>query len=236
MTAASRGGALVETTLMMGVVLILLLGAVELGIVAFRQTAQDGAVFVAAHTYAQSPVSGVPRATSAASSVFDTIASSAIAVTPAGSLVTATTSGTESAPSLPGAPASIPMRSGATELLRNTGAAGGFTSVATLSNYRNASGTPLTTHPLIAGQPGLPSTGGCDQTGGNQGCDGNHVHVDYPGLTAEWDCRLAAYNGLTFPSQRPRGSGTGPGSPWDPASSSSPLYSIYGWDAGSSCV
>jgi hypothetical protein len=235
MTGFSRGAALIEAALTVGIVLTLLLGAVQIGVLGFTQSAQDGAVFVAAHTYAQRPASGTSRATTAANSVFDAVPSSGIAMAPSGSLVTATAAATGSAPSIPGAPVSISLLSGATERFVGAGTAGGFAAVSTLTNYRDASGTPQTTHPLVPAQPGLASGGGCDQTGGNQGCDGNHQHVDYTGPSAEFDCRLAAYNALVFPSQRPTGNGTGPGSVWDPASSSSPLNPIYGWDSSTSC-
>lgn len=236
MTGFSRGGALIETALTMGVVLIVLLAAVQLSIVGFKQAAQDGAVFVAARTYAQSPVSGVARATSAANSVFDTVPSSSIAVAPGVTFVTATSASTASAPTVPGAPASISLRSGATERIATAGTPGAFSATSTLTNYRDASGTPTTTHPIVPAQPGLAS-GNCDQTGQNQGCTGNHQYSGpaYTGPTAEFDCRLAGFKALTFPSTRPKGNGTGPGSVWDPASSSSPLATIYGWDGTHGC-
>ena len=237
MTGFSRGGALIETALTMGVVLIVLLATVQLSIVGFKQTAQDGAVFVAARTYAQSPVSGVPRATTAATSVFDTIPSSSIVVAPSATFVTATAAGTASAPTVPGAPATISLKSGATERIAAAGTAGAFSATATLSNYRDASGTATATHPLIPAQPGLIAIGNCDQTGQNQGCTGNHQYSGplYSGPTAEYDCRLAGFKSFTLPASRPHGAGTGPGSTWDPASTSSPLNAIYGWDGTHGC-
>ncbi|MDB5026332.1 MAG: hypothetical protein JWO66_21 [Candidatus Eremiobacteraeota bacterium] len=235
MIGLSRGGALVETALSLGLVLLILLGTLQFGVIGFRQIAQDGAAFVAAHTYAQSPTSGTARATTAASSAFDAITGSAIAVTPSSGAVTATIASTMTAPSIPGSPAAISVRSGATERISAPAvSAGAFSATNVLSNFRDASGVPAPTHSVVVAQPGLPA-GGCDQTGGNAGCDGNHQHVDYPGTYGEWSCRLAAYSGVTFPSQRPKGSGTGPGSVWDPASSSSPLYSIYQFDTGKGC-
>jgi hypothetical protein len=236
-TGFSRGGALVETALVVGIALMVLLSTLQLGALGFKQTAQDGAVFVAAHTYAQSPALGVPRATSAANSAFGTVPASAITVTPIGSVVTATVSTTASAPSVPGAPSSITLRSGATERFPSSGTPGAFSVTATLSNYRNANGTPTASHPLVVAQPGLPS-GNCDQTGENEGCTGNHQYSGpaYTGPSAEYNCRLAAYNGLTFPSSRPKGRLAGPGTDWDPASSTSPLNAIYTWDGGTGCA
>ena len=236
MTGLSRGGALVETALSIGVVLTLLLGTLQLGVLGFKQIAQDGAVFVAAHTYAESPSLGVPRATTAANSVFDTIPAGSIAVAPSGSTVTATASTTGAVPSIPGAPSTIALQSGAAERFVASGTPGAFSVTGTLSNYRNASGTATPTYPILVAQPGLPS-GNCDQTGVNQGCTGNHQYSGptYTGPAAEWNCRVAAYNAVSFPSNRPK-SGTGPGSVWDPASANSPLNAIYLRDGGTGCV
>jgi hypothetical protein len=232
----SRGGALIETALTLGVVLMILLGALQFGVLGFKQIAQDGAAFVAAHTYAQSPSSGIARATGAASGAFDAVPAASIAVTPNGGTVTATVTSTVQTPSIPGSPASVSVRSGATERLPAAAATpGAFSATNVLSNYRDASGVPKATRALVVGQPGLVS-GGCDQTGGNAGCDGNHVHVDYPGLFGEWNCRLSAYTAIVFPSQRPKGTGTGRGTAWDPASPTSPLYTIYSWDSGYGCA
>ncbi|HEY0382350.1 MAG TPA: hypothetical protein VGC72_09135 [Candidatus Elarobacter sp.] len=237
MSGLSRGGALVETALTIGVVLVVLLGTLEFGVLGFKQIAQDGAVFVAAHTYAQSPASGTARATTAANSAFDAVPASSIAVASNGTTVTATVASTVQTPDIPGSPSGVSVRSGATERLSApaTTAAGAFTAANVLSNYRDASGVPKATRSLVVAQLGLVS-GGCDQTGGNQGCDGNHVHVDYPGMFGEWNCRLVAYSALVFPSTRPHGTGTGKGSVWDPATATSTLYTIYQWDGGTGCA
>ena len=237
MSGLARGGALIETALTLGVVLMLLLGTLQFGALGVKQIAQDGAAFVAARTYAQSPASGVTRATGAANGAFGSVPQAGIAVTPATGTVTATIASTMQTPSIPGSPPSVSLRSGSTERVSPQAVSPGtFSATNVLSNYRDASGAPGATHTLIVAQPGLPS-GNCDQTGGNAGCDGNHVHVDYSsyGTAGEWNCRLAAY-ALTFPSSRPKGSGTGPGSVWDPASSSSPLNAIYQWDTGTGCA
>jgi Flp pilus assembly protein TadG len=236
-TGLARGGALIETALTLGVVLMLLLGTFQFGALGVKQIAQDGAAFVAARTYAQSPASGVTRATGAASGAFGSVPQSGIVVTPASGTVTATIASAMQTPSIPGSPPTISLRSGATERIAPLATSpGAFSATNVLSNFRDASGVPLATHALSVAQPGLPS-GGCDQTGGNAGCDGNHQHVDYGGFgtAAEWNCRLAAY-ALAFPSQRPKGAGTGTHSVWDPASSTSPLYAIYQWDTGTGCA
>lgn len=236
MRGLSRGGALVETALTVGVVMMVLLGTVQFGVIGFRQIAQDGAAFVASHTYAQSPSSGTTRATTAAGAAFDAVPSSTIAVAPAGTTVTSTVASSMQAPSIPGSPATVAVRSGATErLLAEATSAGAFAATNVLSNYHDAAGVSKPTRALVVAQAGLKASG-CDQTGGNAGCDGNHQHVDYPGSYGEWNCRLAAYSGLSFPSTRPKGSGTGTGSVWDPAVSSSPLYTIYSWDSGLACA
>ncbi len=249
MTGFSRGAALVETAFSIGIAMIVLLATMQLGALGFKQSTQDGAAFVAAHTYAQSPVSGVARATTAANSVFGTIPTAGIAVAPASASVTATIATTASAPSIPGAPAAIGLRSGATERVTPlAGTLGAFTSTDVLTNYRDASGNPAVNRPLGIAQPGLPQQSNCDNYNwdgygwgddgeGYCGCDWNYYYYYYTGPFAEWSCRQATYAGLAFPSTRPH-SGyytTGPYSVWDVTMSWSPLYVVYGWDDGRAC-
>ncbi|GAC1576510.1 MAG: hypothetical protein NVS3B7_09450 [Candidatus Elarobacter sp.] len=233
MKAASRGSALVETALTVGVVLMMLLGTVQFGVLGFRQIAQDGAAFVAARTYAQTPAAGATSAATTANGAFDAIPSSTIAVVPSGTTVTATVASTMQTPSLPGSPPTVSLRSGATGRLPGPAVLpGAFAVTSVLSNFRSAAGVPAPTRIFVVAQPGLPPFN-CDQSGGNIGCDGAHVHIDYPGRFGEWNCRMATYAGLTFPALRPPG---GPGTVWDPASATSPLSAIYSWDSGMGCA
>jgi len=249
MTGFSRGGALVETALSIGIAMTVLLGTMQLGALGFKQSTQDGAAFVAAHTYATSPTSGVSRATTAANSVFATIPTAGIGVAPATASVTATIATTASAPSIPGAPAAIGLRSGATERITPAmGSLGAFVVSNVLSNYLDAWGNPVANRPMGVGQPGLPQKSNCDNESwggygwgddgqGSCGCDWNYYYYNYTGPFAEWNCRQATYSGLSLPSSRPHPGFfvTGPYSAWDVTMSYSPLYTIYGWDDGRAC-
>jgi hypothetical protein len=241
-TGLSRGGALIETALTVGIVMTVLLATMQLGILGFKQTAQDGAAFVAAHIYAQSPASGVTRATAAASGAFDAVPKSTIAVTTNGGTVTATVSSTVQTPSIPGSPPAVSLRSGATERLPAApGTPGAFSAVGTLSNYHDATGAARATRALLVAQIGLPSTaatclqsgGGDDGEGDDEGSDGYGGDGGSHGWFDEWSCRASVYSSLGFPSQRPKGCG-GSNTEWDPSYSGSPLYVIYRWDNVSS--
>ncbi|HEY0613345.1 MAG TPA: TadE family protein [Candidatus Elarobacter sp.] len=221
MNGLSRGTALVETTLALGIVLMVLFGTLQFGLLGFTQAAQDGAAFVAARTYALNPAGGTASAASSASSVFDAVAPSAIAVAPNASAgtVTASVTSTQSGVSVPGAPSSVTLRSRATERIpaAASAAAGAFGALATLTNYRDASGIAHAGYTI-----GLAQTF-------NAGHGKN-------GRFAEWYCRAGVYSGLSFPSKRPTGSSAGRGSAWDPTDCNSFLSAIYDWDSGSTCA
>lgn len=249
MSDATRGGALVETALAIGIAMTVLLSTMQLGALGFKQSTQDGAAFVAAHTYAESPTSGVAHATTAANTVFGTVPTAGIAVAPAAASVTATIATTASAPSIPGAPSSIGLRSGATERVTlAAGTPGAFVITNVLSTYRDASGSPVANRPLGVGQPALPQHSDCngfvwggnnwgDDGWGDCDCDWNYYNYTFTGLFAEWSCRLATYSSLGLPASRPH-SGyftTGPYSVWDVTMSYSPLYAVYNWDDGRAC-
>jgi Flp pilus assembly protein TadG len=215
----SRGAALVETALALGIVLTVLFGTMQLGILGFVQTAGDGAAFVAAHTYAQNPTLGGSYATSTAIHVFDKIPATAITVTPQGGTVTVTTATTASGITVPGAPATVALQSTATE--RVPSAAGAtpvpFAASGTLKSYRTASGVANAAHPLVPAQT----------LGTGHGVNGQFT---------EWLCRDGVYSGISFPAHRPTGAAAGPNTFWDPTWHSSPLAQIYAWDLGTTCA
>jgi len=216
--SSCRGTALVETALTIGIVLTVLFGTIQLGILGFTQTAGDGAAFVAAHTYAQNPGLGASYATSTAIHVFDKIPASAVTVTPLGGTVTVKTASTANGINVPGAPATVSMQSSATE--RVPGTAGStpppFSVSGTLKNYRTAAGVANTTHPLVPAQT----------MGTGHGVNGQF---------AEWYCRDGVYSGISFPARRPTGAAAGPNTFWDPTWKSSALAQIYAWDSGTTC-
>jgi hypothetical protein len=218
-SVACRGTALIETALTIGIVLVVLFGTVQLGILGFTQTAGDGAAFVAAHTYAQNPGRGAAYATSTATGVFDKIPATAIAVTPHAGTVTVTTATTANGIDVPGAPATVALQSSATE--RVPAAAGStpapFAVTGTLSNYRDALGFANSAHPIVLAQT----------IGTGHGANGRFK---------EWYCRGGVYSGISFPSNRPTGIGIGPSTFWDPSWPLSPLAQIYLWDTGKTCA
>jgi hypothetical protein len=63
----SRGVALVETTLTIGISLLLVLGAAQMALIGYTQIAADGAAFISAHTRAANPSA---NGSTTASSVF----------------------------------------------------------------------------------------------------------------------------------------------------------------------
>jgi hypothetical protein len=216
---ACRGTALIETSLTIGIVLMVLFGTIQFGILGFTQVAGDGAAFVAAHTYAQNPSRGGAYAASTATGAFDKIPAGAITVTPQGGTVTAKAASTANGIAVPGAPATVALQSSATE--RVPSAAGStpapFAVSGTLSNYRDASGVASSVHPIVAAQT----------IGTGHGVNGRFK---------EWFCRGGVYSGISFPSQRPTGTAAGRNTFWDPAWSSSPLAKIYAWDSGTTCA
>ena len=196
-----------------GIVLIVLFGTVQLGILGFTQAAGDGAAFVAAHTYAQNPARGATYAAATATGVFDKIPASAITVTPQAGTVTASTATTAAGISVPGAPAVVTLQSSATERVPSAPGSSPvpFAVAGTLQNYRNASGLANSAHPLVPAQT----------FGTGHGANGRF---------AEWFCRDGVYSGISFPASRPTGAATGPNTFWDPAWHASPLARIYAWE------
>jgi hypothetical protein len=209
---------MLETALTIGVVLIVLFGTLQLGILGFTQTSDDGAAFVAAHVYAQNPTRGSTYATAQAAAVFTKIPAAGITVTTSNGIVTATAASTADGIHVPGAAATVSMQSSAGERVPVAPGAspGPFSVAATLSNYRNASGTANVNYAIKIAQ--TRNSGG-----------------EYFGNFGEWLCRAVVYANLAFPSSRPH-SGGGPNTFWDPAWHSSPLAQIYGWDSGLTCV
>jgi Flp pilus assembly protein TadG len=213
-----RGAALMETVLAIGIVMTVLFGTLEFGVLGFMQTAGDGAAFVAAHVYAQSPALGTAHAASAANVVFAKVPANAIVLTQQGNTVTATVASTADGIRVPGAPATVALQSSAGERVPSAPGAtpGVFSASGTLSNYRDASGVANAARPLVLAQ----------KLGTGHGQNGRF---------AEWFCRDGVYSGISFPATRPSGAAAGPNTVWDPAWHSSPLAQIYAWDAGTTC-
>lgn len=202
-----------------GIVLTVLLGTIQFGVLGFIQAADDGAAFVAAHVYAQSPALGTSHAATAASGVFAKVPAAAIVLSTQGGVVTATVASTADGVRVPGAPATVALQSSTSERVPSaTGTSPGTFSVSgKLSLYRNASGVANATHALVLAQT----------FGTGHGTNGRF---------AEWYCRGRVYSGIVFPAKRPTGAAGGPNTFWDPAWHSSPLAQIYAWDTGTTCT
>jgi hypothetical protein len=232
----ARGTALVETAFVMGIVLMIVFGGIQLSVLAFTQASQDGAAFTAAHAYAANPGAGVAGATAAAHGIFSHVPASAITVTPAGTGVSATVTGSAQGLPVPGTPSTFTLNAVAAEPLGSATPAPGatqypFAVTATLSNYYTPAGASKPSYSIGLAQTFVSRN--CDATGGNQGCDGNHQYSGN-GTTlrfAEWTCRGGLYSQIAPPS-----TGSTSNAWFDPTNSGSALHAIYLWDAaGGTC-
>lgn len=211
----ARGAVMVEMALVMSVVLMLTFGAIQLSMIAFSQSAQDGATFVAGREYAQNPAGGTATAQTAAHNAFSHVNASDVHVSTSATTVTASSSTSVAGLGVPGTPGTFPLESRATEPIGagtpNPGATTyPFSASLALSNYRDyASNVP---NPSYAAVPA--------QTFGT----GNGIH----GFFAEFDCREKVYSGTAFPAYPATRTAA-----WDPQNGT---YSdIYRWDTGATC-
>lgn len=206
---------MLETALVIGIVLTLLFATIEFGVLGFVQTAQDGAAFVAARTYAQAPSSGTSFAAGVAANVFTKVPARSIALAPGTSTVTSTVSSTQPGIPAPGAPSAVTLTSSATERMPAAARSGNdFSATATLRNYRSGSGTAYPSYAIIVAQTYATGNG-------------------KNGRFAEWYCRQKVYSGISFPSKRPANGGAY--SAWDPITCNFIYSQIYAWDSGSTC-
>ena len=212
MTRFARGGALIETALVIGIVLTVLFGTLQLGALGFVQMASDGAAFVSARTYAQTTSSGTAFAKTVATGVFAKVPASAITLTPGTSTVASAVTSTSAGVPVPGAPATVTLRSQATERVPAAAGAtpGAFAASGTLANYRTGSGYAYPSYTFFVAQTFGTGNG-------------------HNGRFAEWYCRQKVYSGVSFPSRRPWG---GSGSSWDPIACQFIFQQIYSWDDG----
>ena len=239
----SRGSAVVETALVMSIVLMVIFGALQLSLLAFTQTSQDGAAFVAARAYSQNPSAGAAPAEAAAHTIFTHIPVAAFVVTPAAGQVSVTIAGTARGLPVPGTPASFGLSSIASEPF-GTASGSAFGVTATLSNYYTTPGDNNATPGLLQ-----PRSIRIAQTFGT----GNGAN----GRFAEWYCRQAVYAALSIPTTTAgagqncqqegqhtgncnggngNGHGNSGGSFFDPMQAASALHQIYSWDTGATCM
>ncbi len=220
-----RGTALVETAFVMSIVLIVLFGSMQLAVLAFTQTSQDGAAFVAARAYAEYPAGGAASANTAAHKIFSHVPVSAFVVTPGAGQVAVGVAGAATGLPVPGTPATFAVNSLASEVLAGAGG-GSFGVTATLLNYYTSPGDNYAVAGLLQPRPVLLA-----QTFGTVA--GSRY--------AEWYCRQAVYSALRIPTTTAGGANNCYfwffyGCFFDPMRGTSPLDPIYDWDTGSTCA
>lgn len=212
-----RGVALPETALMIGLALLLILGAAQLAILSVTQLSADGGAFVAAHLLAQEPTAS-PLST--VQGIFPGIKAGNLNASNAGTnLEQATVTTSAGGFSLPGFPSSFSITGSDLEIAPASVDASAqtytFGVTAELLNY-----CPYQT---VCTFPSIRSISIAHQlsTGGN-GVNGQF---------SEWICHANYYGNVSFPNSLPT-----PGPKWDPSSTQSGAeYTIYSWDTGTTC-
>ena len=212
-----RGVALPETALMIGLALLLILGAAQLAILSVTQLSADGGAFVAAHMLAEEPTSS-PLAT--VQGIFPGIKAGNLSASNAGpNLEQATVTTSAGGFSLPGFPSSFSITGSDLEIAPASVDAAAqtytFGATAQLLNwcpYQTSCTFPSLRSIYIAHQL---STGG------------NGVN----GQFSEWICHANYLGTITFPANRPT-----PGPKWNPLNTQSGAeYTVYSWDTGTAC-
>jgi hypothetical protein len=221
----SRGTALPETALTIGLSLLLVLGAAQMAILGYTQISADGAAFIAAHTNAQNPsANGITTATG----VFSQFSSSNFSTpSPSPSMVPMSVSKAVGGFSLmPGLASTYTVTGKDVEYAPAGGAATpapfefsiGTNELATLLNYCAPHGNCF-----------LPSNYGIYLAQGVGNGNGNGVN----GTFSEWRCHQRYYASVNWPSTRPANYNAIKGDKvLDPATNSSVEGNIYGWDTG----
>jgi hypothetical protein len=212
----ARGTALPETALVIGIALMLMLGAVQSTVIGYSQVSADGAAFVAAHTSAMDPSAD---ASSVVSTTFPNFSADTLAVSsPAPNLRQATVSkAVDGFLLVPGLASSYQL-GGADIEFAPPGAANApqpftFSIDATLNNYCPDSGVCSPRQIYLAQYVDT-------QANGN----------GWNGPFTEWRCHQQYFASVNWPHQRPQGGLQQ--TQYDPEYSKSAEYPIYGWDGG----
>ena len=220
----ARGAALVETAFVMSIVLMVLFGSLQMSLLAYAQTSQDGAAFVAARAYAQNPSGGAAPAEAAAHKIFAHVPVSAFVLTPSAGQIAVSVQGTANGLPVPGTPATFTLGAVDSEILPVAGS--GFGVTVTLQNYYTSPGDNYAVGGLLQPRAMLVA-----QTFG--AVSGSRY--------AEWYCRQAVYSALQIPTTTANGAANCYywwfyGCFFDPMRLSSPLDPIYDWDTGGTCA
>lgn len=220
--ARTRGAAMAETALTVGLSLLLVLGAAQMALLGYTQISADGAAFIAAHTQAQNPsANGITAATG----VFSQFSSSNFSTpSPSPSMQPMTVSKSLSGFSLmPGLASTYTVTGKDVEYSPAGGAATpapfSFANTATLLNYCDPHGNctlPSTTYTMYLAQ----GVGNGNGNGAN-------------GIFSEWRCHQRAYAGLNWGAYPQGGYNAIKGDKtFDPYTNGSTENTIYGWDSG----
>lgn len=214
----TRGTALPETALVLGVSLVVVLGAVQATVIGYSQLSADGAAFMAAHTTA---VDSSANASSVVASSFPNFQPDAVSVaSPSPNLQQAiVTKSVDGFTLIPGMASSYAL-SGADVEYRTASSQSEadftFAISASLNNYCDDSDDCAPRSMYLAQY--------IDSTGSGNGWNGTF---------AEWRCHQQYFASLNWPSTRPAGGLVG--SPYDPQQRGTTEYAIYSWDTGTSC-
>lgn len=225
----TRGTALPETALTIGLALLLVLGGAQMALIGYTQISADGAAFVAAHTQAQNPnANGVTQA----SNVFSAFNTSNFATpSPQPSFVPFSVSKSVGGFSLmPGLASSYSVVGKDMEYSPDapgaTPAPFQFAITASLRNYCVWSGTSG-----VCPQ-GLPSSHSVYLAQGIGNGNGNGSN----GLFSEWRCHQKYYAQLNWANMSyPGKDGIAGSKTYDPNTSNSTESAIYGWDTNPKC-
>jgi hypothetical protein len=221
--ASTRGTALPETALTIGLALLVVLGAAQMAIIGYTQISADGAAFIAAHTRAQNPsANGITTATG----VFSQFSSSNFSTpSPSPSMIPMSVSKTLPGFSLmPGLASTYTVTGKDVEYAPAGGAATpapfSFSNNATLLNYCDPHGNCF-----------LPATYTMYLAQGVGNGNGNGAN----GIFSEWRCHQKYFASVNWPATRPQGGYNNSikgDKTLDPYTSSSVEGNIYGWDSG----
>jgi len=216
---SQRGVALPETALMIGLALMLILGATQVAILSVTQLSADGGAFIAAHMLAAEPTSS-PLAT--VQGIFPGIKAGNLSASNAGTnLEQATVTTSAGGFSLPGFPSSFPITGSDLEV------APAAVDAAAQTYTFGATAQLLNWCPYLESNCTFPSTRSIYiahtlNTGGN-GVNGQF---------SEWNCHSSKLATLSFPATRPT-----PGARWNPLDThSGNEYDVYSWDTGTPCT
>lgn len=222
-----RGVALPETALVIGLSMLVILGAAQMTLIGYSQVAADGAAFTAAHSLAANP-SAAANGTTAAISVFPQfIASNFTTPSPATANISQSqvTKSVGGFTLLPGGRATFNVRGSDVEYApaqtSATPAPFTFRVSATLYNWCDYNGT--------CGVPSTPSNYPVYLAQGVGSGNGNGVN----GIFSEWQCHQKYYASVNWPATRPPNYQAIQGGNLDPKNPGSAENTIYRWDSGS---